>query len=411
MAVIGVQRRFMQLGRVRLGEKGPKGEPRRLNTFRFTSASERLLRAVAEKYGGTVTAWEGAPDEGYFQVTTEATSLEIILPPTFSEQDGSPSTSYSQWFEMWSKGGCQRRCDGITESLSGEACMCDPVKRDSGATSECKIVTRVSFIIPDLPGLGVWRLDSGGWNAAVELPGTLELLAQAASEQRFIPAVLALQNRTSKQDGQTRRFVVPVIELPDVTIGQLVSGTIATNTTVALNAPAAARGKPALPTGPEPPADNGFEREGADFGTPPPLPNQDSSDRRADSRSAARGHARPVVEGGSDDQAPGMGARIPEPTTSTDDKPATAPMKKKLDVLVGQLRANEHIQTVHIWKSVAEMRNINLLLMIDILSGADENGVLHWSPLRESLTRAEARALIDRLTALDEKVAAETPVP
>src|ERR1051325_761123 len=103
-AVIGVQRRFMQLGRVRLGEKGPKGEPKKLSTFRFTSASERLLNAVAARYGGTVSPWAAAPDDGYFQVTTEATSLDIILPPTFSEEDGSPTTSYSQWYELWSRG-------------------------------------------------------------------------------------------------------------------------------------------------------------------------------------------------------------------------------------------------------------------------------------------------------------------
>lgn len=274
--VIGVQRRFMQLGRVRLGEKGPKGEPKRLNSFRFTSASERLLNAVAAKYGGTVTTWTGAPDEGYFQVTTEATSLDIILPPTFSEEDGAPSTSYSQWFELWSKGGCQRRCDGVTDSLSGSPCMCDASVRDAGTDPKgtCSIITRVSFIIPDLPGLGVWRLDSGGWNAAVELPGTLSLLAQAASEQRFIPAVLSLQNRTSKKDGQTRRFVVPVIELPDVTIGQLVSGTAPT---LALNTPApAAAGKPALPPAPAPPADNGFDNDDPGFGQPPALPTTET---------------------------------------------------------------------------------------------------------------------------------------
>jgi hypothetical protein len=271
--VIGVQRRFMQLGRVRLGEKGPKGEPKRLNSFRFTSASERLLEHVAAKYGGAVTPWSDAPDEGYYQVTTKATSLDIILPPTFSQEDGTPTTSYSQWYELWSKGGCQRRCDGVTESLSGQPCQCDPFVRDAGTDpgGTCGIITRVSFIIPDLPGLGVWRLDSGGWNAAVELPGTLSLLADAAAEQRFIPAVLSLQNRTKKVGGQTRRFVVPVIDLPDVTIGQLVNGTAPT---YALNAPGPVdKAKPALPPAPAPPDDPAFEHgDDIPFGAPPALP-------------------------------------------------------------------------------------------------------------------------------------------
>jgi len=276
MPVLEIQKRMMQLGRVRLGEKGPKGEPKRLNTFRFTSPSRVLLDAVAAKHGGKVEDWQGAPDEGYFQLTTDATSLDIILPPVFSDVDGSPTMPYSQWYEMWSAGGCQRRCDGAVESLSGKACMCDPVKRKDGAASECKIVTRVSFMLPDLPGLGVWRLDSHGWNAAVELPGTLDVLAQAAHEMRFIPAVLSVQHRTRKVDGQTRRYIVPVIELPDVTVRQLASGDVP----LALNAPV--RGpieRPSLPSGDTMlPADTSFDTGArADFGQPPALPSAEGT--------------------------------------------------------------------------------------------------------------------------------------
>src|SRR5258707_3286069 len=111
MAVVApviVQRRFMELGRVRLGEKGGKGEPRKLDSFRFTSASRPLLEAVAAKYGGKVQAWTGAPDEGYYELKTTSAELDIILPPTFSANDGEPSLPWSQFYELWSGGGCQR---------------------------------------------------------------------------------------------------------------------------------------------------------------------------------------------------------------------------------------------------------------------------------------------------------------
>ena len=88
------------LGRVRLGEKGPKGEPKRLDHFRFTSASKELLESVAGKYGGTVKDWSGAPEEGHFELLTEATELDIVLPPVFSQADGTPTTSWSQWLEL-----------------------------------------------------------------------------------------------------------------------------------------------------------------------------------------------------------------------------------------------------------------------------------------------------------------------
>src|SRR3990167_3993290 len=180
MSVLRIQRRMMELGRVRLGEKGAKGEPRKRDTFRFTSASRALLEAVAAQYGGTVAAWQGAPEEGYFEVGTDATALEIIIPPVFSSVDGEPTAPYSQFYEQWSGGGCQRRCDGMTEILTGKPCLCKPaVDKEGEEARACKITTRFSFMLPSLPGLGVWRIETHGWNADVELPGTLDILLMA----------------------------------------------------------------------------------------------------------------------------------------------------------------------------------------------------------------------------------------
>lgn len=262
-----IQRRMMELGRVRLGEKGAKGEPKKLTTLRFTSASKPLLDALAAKHGGTVRPWEGAPEDGYFEVTTETKQIDIILPPVFSDQDGAPTAPYSQFFETWSGGGCMRRCDGETEALSGKPCMCAEAVASGGEEARtCKVTTRVSFMIPDVPGLGVWRLESHGYNAAVELPGTLEVLLLAAAEHKFIPAVLRAEPRTKKQPGQpTKKFIVPVIELPTVSVNDLASG----NVPLAINAPRPDPPKPALPPAPEPSSDEfSHGEEGAGWGAP-----------------------------------------------------------------------------------------------------------------------------------------------
>jgi hypothetical protein len=345
---------MMQLGRVRLGEKSAKGAPVKLDRFRFTSASRVLLEAVAAMHGGKVTDWEGAPDEGYFQVTTDATRLDIILPPVYSDEDGSPTVPYSQWFELWSGAGCQRRCDGITESLSGKPCLCDMARVKAGGNADvCKVTTRVSFMLPDLPGLGVWRIDSHGWNAAVELPGTLEVLAAAARDSRFIPAVLSIQARTKKSPGQpTKKFIVPVIELPDVTVRQLASGDVP----LAINAPVSRTAeRPALPAAPPPPAE-GFTQEAQPaFGDRPALP-------------------------------------AGEPATPQIDDPveekvvmATAAQKKKLDVLVGKLRDGGHLTTEQLYKRC----------QVEPVPG--EDGELHWSTLRETLSKSFAHGLIEAL--------------
>jgi hypothetical protein len=339
-----IQRRMRELGRVRLGEKGPKGEPRKLATLRFTSFSKALLDVIAQQHGGTVRPWVGAPEEGAFELVSDTNQIDIILPPVYSDVDGTPTAAYSQWFEMWSAGGCARRCDGETEGITGKPCLCAAkVADDGGDARECKLTTRVSFMLPDVPDIGVWRLDTHGWNAAVELPGTLEILLLAAAEHKFIPAVLRSEPRTKKVPGEgTRRFIVPVIEMPGMTVRQLASGDIP----LAINAPVRPSvAKPELPAGPATPAEPAFEHEASPaFGPAPALPA--------------------VVDF------------------------ASTAQQRKLNVLVGKLRP-EHVSTEQLWRGLGR----------EPVAGAD--GVLHWSPLRDSLTKAEASGLIERLTALE----------
>lgn len=271
--LVGLQRRFMELGRIRLGDRGPKGAPRKLTHFRLTSASRALLEAAASVYGGKVREWQDAPDEGVFELYTEASELDIILPPVFSDRDGSPTLPYSQSYEMWSGGGCVRRCDGETEVLSGKPCACGEARGTDPKTT-CQITTRLNVMLPKLPGLGVWRLESRGWNAASLLPGTLDLLLLAASQQRFIPAVLRLEQRTSKKGGQTRKFVVPVVDLPEFRIGEVLErGLVSATQPLAINGPAPAPPRPELPAGQDPPAEpERFDNDDLpDFGEPPEI--------------------------------------------------------------------------------------------------------------------------------------------
>lgn len=272
MRILTMQRRMMELGRVRLGEKGSKGEPKRLDTFRLTSANPGLIEAAAKLWGGTARPWEGAPEEGYFEVTTEASALPIVLPPVFSSNDGSPTLPYSQAFELWSGGGCERRCDGVTESFTGKPCLCDP----DPEKRTCKATTRVSFMLTDLPGLGLWRLESHGINAAIELPGTLELLSGLAEQGQYLQAILRIDHRTKKTPGEpTRRFIVPVIELDGVSVKELAGGTSRMLEAGSLaNGPTPPPERPALPAASEAPAAEAFRQEVVEHGAPPPLPGE-----------------------------------------------------------------------------------------------------------------------------------------
>ena len=204
---IVLQRRHAELGRIRLGDQQPVGDgktrPNKLSMFRFTSVSERYIRDLAELYGGQAQPWDngGIPS---WEVYTTAKSMPVIA----------VKGGLSQWMEFWAAGGCMHRCDGETNVLTGEACDVNEKVQVGRKTvnphSEAKPTTRLSLMLPELEAIGVWRLESHGWNAAAEIPAVAEL-AQYVGD--LVPAHLHLVERRSVKDGKTSRFVVPVLDL------------------------------------------------------------------------------------------------------------------------------------------------------------------------------------------------------
>src|SRR5262249_40350673 len=94
----------------------------------------------------------------------------------------------------------------------------------------------------------------------------------------------------------------------------------------------------------------------------------------------------------------------------------------KLNVLVGQLRTGGHISTEQLYKAVAKERALDVAVMTDQLALSaqehgtapprDDEGKLHWAPLRDSLMRPEAHDLIDRLESMQARLGGsfgETP--
>ena len=94
----------------------------------------------------------------------------------------------------------------------------------------------------------------------------------------------------------------------------------------------------------------------------------------------------------------------PEAKGSEPAKPApaaTAAQKKKLDILVARLAEKEPNAKHRVWTIIALMRVRETEALIRALEGVDADGVLHWSPLRDTLTKREASELITRLEALE----------
>lgn len=212
MPILDIQKRARELGRIRIGQVVPtsngKTRPEKLDRFRLTSASKPLLDKVAELYGGEVAEWQ--PQGGgakAWEVVTTSTRLPIMVPPQ-------PVT---QWYEYWTRAGCAHRCDGQTNWQTGEPC---DLESDEHLEAIKRPTTRLNVVLRDVEGIGVWRLETHGWNAAVELPDAAHFLASAGG---YVNGWVSLEERVSVSEGKTRRFMVPIIEI-DVTPAELMAG-------------------------------------------------------------------------------------------------------------------------------------------------------------------------------------------
>ena len=223
--LLGMQRRSLPLGEIRMGtsEEVPGKSfrrPVRLDTFRFTTASEHTAQVIAMKYNGEAIPW--SQRKGRWEVLTDRTSLDVWVPPRGEAVDAN--------MELWDGPRRRRVCDGTIERLSGKPCMCplpdnpcDPAcvqaarderKRLAGLRppQACKVLTRINVTIPDLPGLtGVFRLNTGSENAAVETADSGEAMEIAREGGVYLPAVLRMEWRTRAADGKP--YPVPVLQI------------------------------------------------------------------------------------------------------------------------------------------------------------------------------------------------------
>jgi hypothetical protein len=208
MTIAGLTPRLREEGRLRMGDsepiKGKKGRrPVKLTEWRLTSPNREAIETAAKLWGGEAHEWEGAPGEQrQWEVHTDVSELNVLIPfPQDLEE--------RQLYELYTAGGRTRACNGREEFLSGGPCLCEPDQR------ECKLTTHLLVLLPELPGIGVWRLTTSGYNAAVELAGAMRILRSIHSRSHFATAALVLEQRSQRITGQAeRQFVVPVLRLP-----------------------------------------------------------------------------------------------------------------------------------------------------------------------------------------------------
>ena len=228
--IMTMKRQAAELGRIRTGYSRPNPKPDgkpipvKSKTFVLTSHSREYVAAAAELYGGRVEQWTPQRSSiAQWRVITEAPELRAILPA------GDP---LNQSYEKWSGGGCERRCDGVTEQITRQPCIClarygeDWHKRK--ADQVCRPTSRIGVFLPDLPDLGVWRLETKSYYAADALAGGLDTVLQATGGSGMLPVRMWIEQRTAVREGKTKQFQVVILVPALPKLRHALSGPIST---------------------------------------------------------------------------------------------------------------------------------------------------------------------------------------
>jgi hypothetical protein len=234
-----IQARAAEHGRLRTGYTDGK-RPVRSSTWVVTSHSEEHVRTAAELWGGQPEQWTPLNSTiGQWRVITEASSIEALITP------GDPLNQYN---EMWSAGGCQRRCDGETELLTRQPCLCARKFGEEWHLQPkgrvCSTTSRFNVMLPDLSGMGMWRAETHSFYAAQEWGGMVDMVLAGTDGKGFVPVTLRIEPRQVIREGKTKKFPVVVVELRGVTPRQALAGPM--NATTALDPGAAGRAVAAI---------------------------------------------------------------------------------------------------------------------------------------------------------------------
>jgi hypothetical protein len=217
--LLNIQRRAAEHGRLRTGYTNGN-RPMRSATWVVTSHSEEHVRTAAELWGGEVEQWTPLNSTiGQWRVITKASAIEALITP------GDPLNQYN---ELWTGGGCKRRCDGETELLSRQPCLCarqfgeDWHQQKKGTV--CSATSRLNVMLPDLSGMGLWRAETHSFYAASEWGGMVDMVLAGTDGKGFVPVTLRIEPRQVIRDGKTKKFPVVVVELRGVTPRQALAG-------------------------------------------------------------------------------------------------------------------------------------------------------------------------------------------
>jgi len=84
----------------------------------------------------------------------------------------------------------------------------------------CRRVMNLQFLLPDVPGLGVWQLDTSSYWSMVNINSGLKIVRQACGRVSMIPLRLKLVAREVRPNGSRKAAYVLTLDTP-LTLAQM----------------------------------------------------------------------------------------------------------------------------------------------------------------------------------------------
>lgn len=150
-----------------------------LATWRVTTGDQSIAERIAAKYGGEVKRWNTRGTDN-LEILTDAKDVNVIVP-------GPDSVSSS--LKLWSRNGTLlHHCDGVqflSGEKQGEYCGCPKLLQERKELASTGYGPspdiQITFRLAEMPDLGYFRMRSGSWKLAEEIPFVEEDLEKVGS--------------------------------------------------------------------------------------------------------------------------------------------------------------------------------------------------------------------------------------
>ena len=198
------QRRMPRLGKFHLGIKVEKKDDKGNVVSTYPKAVDHFV----------------PPDELLTTLGTDCKSLDIMFPVEDSEKFAPQYYKcYSSYRGLVCKGDGEK-CIRMVDTANG-----DFAHRDTKAVAmaemtcegrdcpvyqqkKCKEVMNLQFFLPNIPGLGVYQLDTGSYHSIVTVNSALDLVKSVCGRVSMIPLKLTVEPKEVTVDGKKKNVHV-----------------------------------------------------------------------------------------------------------------------------------------------------------------------------------------------------------